>query len=89
MQAKLFGGGRLSLGLADIGLRNAVFAREFLEREGILFAGGSLGGGLARRIQFWPVLGRARQLTLARGDDQLFRPKAMRASDGDGTVELF
>jgi chemotaxis protein CheD len=81
MQAKLFGGGRLSLGLADIGLRNAVFAREFLEREGILFAGGSL--------QFWPVLGRARQLTLARGDDQLFRPKAMRASDGDGTVELF
>ncbi|MEO7641790.1 MAG: chemotaxis protein CheD [Ramlibacter sp.] len=89
MEAKLFGGGRLSQGLEDIGGRNAVFAREFLEREGIRFSGGSLGGALARRVQYWPVSGRARQLTLARGDQQLFSPSTAKSAGGDGAVELF
>lgn len=89
MEAKLFGGGRLSQGLADIGAKNAAFAREFLDREGIAFSGGSLGGSLARRVQFWPVSGRARQLVLARGDALLFQPKSASPADGGGTVELF
>jgi chemotaxis protein CheD len=90
MEAKLFGGGRLSESLADVGGKNAAFARDFLEREGIALAGGSLGGSLARRIQFWPVTGRARQQTLARTDALLFQPKPRpRDGDGDGTVELF
>jgi chemotaxis protein CheD len=89
MQAKLFGGGRLSEGLADIGERNATFAREFLAREGIAFAGGSLGGVLARRIQFWPVSGRARQQTLVRGDAPIFQLERPRDTAGDGAVELF
>jgi chemotaxis protein CheD len=89
MNAKLFGGGRLSDGLTDIGEKNATFAREFLEREGIRFAGGSLGGGLARRVQFWPVSGRARQQTLARGGEILFQPKLRRDAASDGAVELF
>ena len=44
MEAKLFGGGRLSDGLPDIGGKNADFARSFLEREGIPIVGASLGG---------------------------------------------
>lgn len=89
MQAKLFGGGRLSDGLADIGEKNSAFARGFLAREGIPFAGGSLGGGRARRVQFWPVSGRARQLVLARGDALLFQPKPSGETDDHGAVELF
>jgi chemotaxis protein CheD len=89
LQAKLFGGGRLSDGLTDVGAANAAFAREFLEREAIPYAGGSLGGAQARRIQFWPVSGRARQQTLARASAGLFPPKAARASANDGAVELF
>ena len=89
MQAKLFGGSRLSEGLVDIGGKNAAFARDFLAREGIALAGGSLGGGLGRRIQFWPVSGRARQQTLTRGDDLLFQPKPPRDTARDGAVELF
>jgi chemotaxis protein CheD len=89
MEAKLFGGGRLSEGLADIGEKNATFARDFLAREGITFAGGSLGGGLARRIQFWPVSGRARQQSLARADSLLFQPVAPRHGAEHGAVELF
>jgi len=89
MEAKLFGGGRLSDGLTDVGEKNATFARDFLTREGIAFAGGSLGGPLARRIQFWPVSGRARQQTLARGDAQLFQPLPPRVAASDGAVDLF
>jgi chemotaxis protein CheD len=89
LQAKLFGGGRLSDGLSDIGDKNSRFARDFLEREGIAFAGGSLGGAQARRIQFWPVTGRVRQLVLARSDALLFQPKPSRQAGSDGSVELF
>jgi chemotaxis protein CheD len=89
LEAKLFGGGRLSDGLTDVGEKNATFARDFLTRERIHFAGGSLGGPLARRIQFWPVSGRARQQTLARGDVLLFQPQAPRRAASDGAVELF
>ncbi len=58
-RAKLFGGARMHEGLTDIGTKNAVFAREFLELEGIHCESESLGGTSARRVRFWPVLGRA------------------------------
>ncbi len=61
LEAKLFGGGRLVRGLSDIGRQNAEFAEKFLKDEGIAYLGGSLGGDNARRIQYWPVSGRARQ----------------------------
>ena len=61
LEAKLFGGGRLVRGLSDIGRQNAEFAERFLSDEGITYLGGSLGGDNARRVQFWPVSGRARQ----------------------------
>lgn len=89
MEAKLFGGGRLSDGLADIGGKNSAFARSFLEREGIRVIGGSLGGARARRVQFWPVSGRARQLVLDRADNLLFHPRPAPTSSRDGAVELF
>jgi chemotaxis protein CheD len=69
LQVKLFGGGCLSDGLTDIGEKNATFAEEFVAREGLKFVGGSLRGRHARRIQFWPATGRARQLALPIGID--------------------
>jgi chemotaxis protein CheD len=61
LQAKLFGGGKMITELPDVGMRNAAFAQKFLSMEGIEYVGGSLGGELARRVDFWPVSGRARQ----------------------------
>jgi chemotaxis protein CheD len=61
LEAKLFGGARTMEGLADIGAMNANFAEGFLRLEGISVIGGSLRGARGRRIQFWPVSGRARQ----------------------------
>jgi len=65
LQAKLFGGASMIEGLSAIGARNSSFARKFLEREGIVCMAESLGGNRARRVRFWPVLGKAQQMVLA------------------------
>lgn len=61
IRAKLFGGARMVAGLSNIGERNAIFAKNFLNGEGILCEAKNLGGTEARRIQFWPHSGRVRQ----------------------------
>jgi chemotaxis protein CheD len=90
LQAKLFGGGQMADGLSDIGAKNAAFAEQYLTREGIPIIGGSLRGRHARRIQFWPVSGRVRQLALEMAVDAVPIVKSIdnRAKD-HGSVELF
>jgi chemotaxis protein CheD len=92
LQAKLFGGARMIKGLTDIGELNASFAEKFLRAEGIAVVGGSLRGEQGRRIQFWPVSGRARQVLLARETAQIFsaeRRTAPRPLENAGALELF
>ena len=64
LEAKLFGGARMIAGLSDIGRSNGEFARRFLRDEGIPCVAESLGGIRARRIRYWPLTGRARQILL-------------------------
>lgn len=93
LEAKLFGGARLIDGLTDIGSQNAEFALRFLAAEGIAHVGGSLRGEHGRKIQFWPVSGRARQSLMERESAKVFdvekriRPAAPPAEAG--AVELF
>ena len=61
LEAKLFGGGRMMHNLGDVGELNVSFAERFLRDEGIAYVGGSVGGDQGRRVQYWPVTGRARQ----------------------------
>lgn len=75
LQAKLFGGARMTDHARDIGHSNAVFALEFLAREGIPCVSQSLGGQKARRIQFTPSTGAARQLQVS-GPPPEIRPIA-------------
>jgi chemotaxis protein CheD len=93
LEAKLFGGARMIAGLSDIGQRNADFAQSFLTREGIAFIGGSLRGSHARRVQFWPHSGRARQLMVERAEEEVFaaerRAPAPAQADLSGSLELF
>lgn len=65
LQAKLFGGARMTDHSRDIGRSNADFALGFLEREGIPCVSQSLGGDKARRVQFTPTTGAARQLQIS------------------------
>ncbi|MFN4143367.1 chemotaxis protein CheD [Aestuariivirga sp.] len=88
LEAKLFGGARTMQGLGDYGAENARFAQEFLRREGIAVVGGSLGGEIGRRIQFWPATGRVRQ-KLARATEEAPRFPAASLPDAGGDLELF
>lgn len=89
LEAKLFGGCAFMTGRYAVGARNVAFAEKFLRDEGITHLGGSTGGGQGRRIEFWPVTGRARQLFLQAEVPavQPPAPRAPRAPAGD--VELF
>jgi chemotaxis protein CheD len=68
LEAKIFGGAKISADLRDIGRTNAVFAKEFLATEGIACIGESLGGTNARRVVFRPTTGQARMLLVASAD---------------------
>lgn len=88
--AKVFGGARMSAAMADIGGRNGVFVKRFLDDENIPLESASLGGVSARRIQFWPVTGRARQYLVEAGDvPTRERALARPAPLNGGDLELF
>jgi chemotaxis protein CheD len=91
LEAKLFGGARTIEGLSDIGARNAEFAEKFLHNEDISIVGGSLGGDSGRRLQFWPVSGRARQavMTTDKKLPQAAPPPPPKQADDGGDVEFF
>ncbi len=92
LKAKLFGGACMIKGLTDIGALNAAFAEKFLMDEGIDLLGGSLRGEHGRRIQFWPVGGRARQALLTKETASILRDESTQppaSLSGAGSVELF
>lgn len=84
LQAKVFGGARMISGLSDAGARNGQFVLDFLSREKIPHVGGNLGGGKARRLEFWPGTGRARMKFVTSPVPEV-KPKEVETSD----VELF
>jgi chemotaxis protein CheD len=93
LEVKLFGGARVIDGLSDVGQQNATFAEGFLKAEGIALMGGSLRGEQARRIQFWPVSGRVRQMALIDPGRQVFEAERAKPAPApastDGELELF
>lgn len=88
LEVKLFGGARTVSGLSDIGAKNAKFAKDFLQMEGIIHSGGDLGGDKGRRIEYWPHSGRARQIFLDKSA-ALPPPPPTRARQSVGDLELF
>ena len=86
LEAKLFGGGRMFDGLADVGVANANFAEKFLADEGIPIIASSLRGHGARRVQFWPNSGRALQKSVS--DRPVERPVPAPV-ETSGELELF
>lgn len=87
LEAKLFGGGRMFDSLRDVGRANADFAEQFLKDEGIPLIGGSLRGPGGRRIQYWPVTGRALQRAVADAPPpRVTRPPVAPTA---GALELF
>lgn len=95
IETRLFGGARMVQGLTDIGEKNATFAEDFLRRENLAYLGGSLRGNHGRRVQFWPVAGRMRQMMMGGDEARVFEAERKTAvvpvapPPDTGTVELF
>lgn len=62
LEAKIFGGARMSATLGDIGKQNETFAKSFLANEGIPISSESVGGTLARRVILRPATGQVKLL---------------------------
>ncbi|MDD2468823.1 MAG: hypothetical protein PHI97_33040 [Desulfobulbus sp.] len=58
LEAKLFGGGRVMAGGADIGGKNTAFALGYLEERGIPVVASDLGDCCPRKLVFFPATGR-------------------------------
>lgn len=87
LTAKVFGGARMVEGLSDVGERNGIFILDFLAREGIACLSHSLGGIHARRVEFWPGSGRARQKLLRDAAPMVDLPVTPKVETG--WLELF
>lgn len=87
LEAKLFGGANVINAMSDVGSRNAQFARQFLGDEGIAVKGGDVGGTTPRRIQFWPVSGRARQLAVRVDKQELARRERVAVRNDPAPVD--
>jgi chemotaxis protein CheD len=86
LEAKLFGGAKTIAGRADIGGMNADFAANFLRREQITIVGECLRGPMGRRVQYYPVSGRARRSFLDYAQETIAPPTVANSS---GSLELF
>lgn len=70
LEAKIFGGAKTIASFSNVGEQNAAFAVQFLKDEGIPVVGSSTGGDHGRKLEFWPVSGRARQYPLTGAETQ-------------------
>lgn len=70
IEAKIFGGAKTIATFSNVGEQNATFAMQFLRDEGIKVVGSSTGGEHGRKLEFWPVSGRARQYPLTGAETQ-------------------
>ncbi|KQB95394.1 chemotaxis protein CheD [Loktanella sp. 1ANDIMAR09] len=86
LTAKLFGGARMTDHSRDIGQSNARFASDFLMQEGIPCLSKSLGGDQARRVQFTPTTGAARQMQIAGVAPEIIPEKPVAAPAPDITL---
>jgi len=88
MKAHIYGGGNMHTGMARIGDANARFALSFLADEGIPVLRQDVGGEMARRVDFDPVLGRTRCRHVERIAAPAPKPITQPATGG-GELELF
>ena len=93
LEAKIFGGAKTISTFSNVGEQNAAFAVQFLRDEGIPVVGSSTGGDVGRKIEFWPVSGRARQYPLtgaeAKKTVDLERRPVVVAKPAENSIEFF
>lgn len=92
LEVKIFGGAKMFEGGAEIGAKNASFAKWYLANEGFKIISSCLGGSRGRKIRFWPVSGRIQQCFMSNMSDPVMAAP-VRSSREDsqslGDIQLF
>ncbi len=71
LEIKVFGGGNVTNNSARIGSKNAVFIRNFLQKEGFLKFSEDLEGEHPRRVHYYPSTGKVMMRLLRRQEDMV------------------
>jgi chemotaxis protein CheD len=95
LEIKIFGGGRVLDGMADVGARNIEFVRNYLNLEGLRANAQDVGGEQPRKVVYFPAEGKVRVRKLRpienRGvsdREKLYMDSLGSKNDG-GDIELF
>lgn len=96
LEIKIFGGGRIMGGMADIGLQNINFVRSYLRTDGLNALVEDVGGDFPRRMAYFPATGKAlvKKLRNIRNETIVQQERAYladlrREAVQGGEVELF
>jgi chemotaxis protein CheD len=95
LEAKIIGGAKTIAGFSNVGEKNAEFAQQFLTDEGIRIIGSNTGGDVGRKLEYFPVSGRARQYPLSGAEMQktvaleTAPPKIIAPKPVDTSIEFF
>ncbi|MGA7804678.1 chemoreceptor glutamine deamidase CheD [Bradyrhizobium sp.] len=95
LEIKVFGGGNVMGGTANIGHRNAEFVEGYLAAENLAIAASHLRGHLPRRVHYFPVSGKVMLLELQRTEQESvvrietsYKSK-IQSEPVSGSIELF
>lgn len=95
LEAKVFGGGKIYDGVNDIGAQNAVWALDFLQREGIPPVKADVGDVHPRKVYFFTDSGRVLMKKLERvqaqdiAQEETHYQKMLQQATLGGEVTLF
>lgn len=95
LEAKIIGGAKTIASFSNVGEQNARFAERFLRDEGIRLVAAHVGGEHGRKLEYWPVSGRARQIPLTGAEtrktvaQEQAAPKPLVQKPVEASIEFF
>lgn len=60
LEVKLFGGGRILAHMTDVGMKNIMFVRDYLQTEGLKITSEDVGDTFPRMVVYFPATGKVR-----------------------------
>lgn len=60
LEVKIFGGGRMMANMTDVGMRNIIFARDYLQTEGLQIVSQDVGDIYPRMVVYFPKSGKVK-----------------------------
>lgn len=95
LEVKIFGGGSVLSGVTNIGLKNADFVREYIDREGLTIVADDTGDVFPRKVLYFSDTGSVKVRKLRRRPDHKLEDREMAynrkicVDNSAGSIDLF